>query len=54
MWLESVLGLCLGCELHGFLVRRGWATKDQAFEICANGACDVVPRGAPAGVGAVV
>lgn len=41
MWMESVLGLCLGCEIHGRLVRRGWATKDEAFEICANGACAV-------------
>ena len=41
MWMESVLGLCLGCEIHGFLVRRGWATKDEAYEICANGACEV-------------
>lgn len=44
MWLESVLGLCLGCEIHGLLVRRGWARKDQAYEICAHGACDVTPR----------
>ena len=44
MWLESVLGLCLGCEIHGLLVRRGWARKDAAFEICAHGACDVTSR----------
>ncbi|OZM81475.1 DUF4395 domain-containing protein [Pseudonocardia sp. MH-G8] len=43
MWFEAVLGRCLGCEIHGLLVRRGWATKDPAFEICANGAC-AVPR----------
>jgi len=49
MWLESVLGLCLGCEIHGLMVRRGWAVKDEAFEICAHGACSVPPvqRGAP-------
>lgn len=41
MWPESVLGLCLGCEIHGLLVRRGWVTKDEAFEICVNGVCDV-------------
>jgi hypothetical protein len=41
MWLEAVLGLCLGCELHGLLVRRGWRRKDEAFEICPNGSCDV-------------
>jgi hypothetical protein len=44
MWMESVLGVCVGCELHAFLVRRGWATKDEAFEVCAGGVCDVVPR----------
>ena len=47
MWMESVLGLCLGCEIHGFLVRRGWATKDEAYEICANGACEIPIPAAP-------
>lgn len=41
MWLEAVLGLCLGCEIHGLLVRRGWARKDEAYEICAHGACEI-------------
>ena len=41
MWMESVLGLCLGCKLHGLLVRRGWTTKDPAYEICSNGACEI-------------
>ena len=44
MWLESALGLCVGCEIHGVLVRRGWAARDEAFEICSHGACAVVPR----------
>jgi hypothetical protein len=44
MWLESVLGLCLGCELHGLLVRRGWARRDEAYEICPHGACDAPSR----------
>lgn len=51
MWMESVLGLCLGCEVHGLLVRRGWARKDEAFEICAHGACDFVPGGRSAANG---
>jgi hypothetical protein len=46
MWMESVLGVCLGCELHALLVRHGRATKDAAFEVCAHGACDFVPGGA--------
>ena len=47
MWLEAVLGLCLGCEMHGIMVRRGWASKDPAFEICAHGACAYVPGQKP-------
>jgi hypothetical protein len=39
MWMESVLGVCQGCKIHALLVRRGWATQDPAFEICAHGEC---------------
>jgi MFS family permease len=41
MWMESVLGVCMGCKIHALLVRRGWATKDPAFEICAHGECEL-------------
>jgi hypothetical protein len=44
MWLEAVLGLCLGCEIHGFMVRRGWVEKDAAYEICSHGSCAVQRR----------
>jgi hypothetical protein len=44
MWMESVLGVCLGCKIHGLLVRRGWATKDPAFEVCAHGECALPER----------
>ena len=44
MWLESVLGLCLGCQLHAFLVRRGLTTKDPAYEVCAHGVCEIPVR----------
>ena len=37
MWLESVLGLCVGCEIAGLLMRRGWMRDDPGFEICAGG-----------------
>lgn len=54
MWTESVLGVCLGCELHGFLVRRGWTKKDDEYEVCSNGACALParPAAAPAAVAA--
>jgi peptidoglycan/LPS O-acetylase OafA/YrhL len=41
MWMEAALGLCLGCEIYGVLVRRGWRAPDDEFETCASGACDV-------------
>ena len=44
MWLEAVLGLCLGCEIHRQLVRRGWMQLDRNFEICTNGSCTVQPQ----------
>ena len=44
MWLESVLGLCLGCEIHRLLVRRGWVRGDHALTVCAHGACDIQPH----------
>jgi len=52
MWLESVLGLCLGCEIHRLLVRRGWARSDPAVT-CAYGACEIaIPHAHGAGLGA--
>ena len=41
MWFEAALGVCVGCEIHAFMVRRGWATKDAAYEVCAGGVCDL-------------
>jgi hypothetical protein len=40
MWLEAVLGLCLGCEIYRLMVRRRWRTSDDAYEVCANNACE--------------
>jgi len=40
MWMESVLGLCLGCKVYALLVRRGWTAKDRAVEVCARGECE--------------
>ena len=39
MWMESVLGLCLGCKVYALLVRRGWGAGDPAFAACAHGEC---------------
>jgi Domain of unknown function (DUF4395) len=44
MWLEAVLGLCLGCEIYRVTVGRGWRNADDGYEVCANDACNVEPR----------
>jgi hypothetical protein len=41
MWMESVLGLCLGCKIYSLMVRRGWRRKDADIEVCAGGACEL-------------
>jgi hypothetical protein len=54
MWLEAVLDVCVGCELHALLARRGWATKDEAFEVCPGDVCDFVPKAARPAEGGVL
>jgi len=44
MWMEAVLGVCLGCKIHSLLVRRGWTIKDPEYEVCAHGACELPAR----------
>jgi Domain of unknown function (DUF4395) len=39
MWMESALGLCLGCKIYGVLVRRDWIGIDPDIEVCADGSC---------------
>jgi Domain of unknown function (DUF4395) len=41
MWMESALGICLGCKVHGLLVRRGW-TADGSSPLCTDGTCEPV------------
>ena len=41
MWMESVLGLCLGCKIYSLMVRRGWRGKDADIEVCAGGVCEL-------------
>lgn len=41
MWMESTLGLCLGCVVYARLVRSGRVAKDPEIELCANGVCEL-------------
>lgn len=40
MWLEAVLGLCVGCRLHRVLVGRGWVDAHDDV-VCSDGSCQV-------------
>ena len=53
MWMESVLGLCLGCKIYSLMVRRGWRGKDADIEVCAGAACELpyaLERNKPTGL----
>jgi hypothetical protein len=41
MWMESALGVCLGCRIYAALAARGWMARDAEIEVCADGACRV-------------
>jgi Domain of unknown function (DUF4395) len=45
MWLESALGLCLGCRIYALLVGRGWMPRSVVNAMCPGGVCDVAPTG---------
>src|SRR5262249_29973321 len=37
MWMESALGLCLGCKIYALALRQGWSPQDPEIEVCADG-----------------
>jgi uncharacterized protein DUF4395 len=36
MWMESALGLCVGCKIHALAVRRGWTRLVPSGEVCVD------------------
>ena len=36
MWMESALGLCLGCKIHGLIARRGWTRRGARGDVCVD------------------
>jgi hypothetical protein len=42
MWMESALGLCLGCKIHGLMARRGWISREAGGEVCVDCVRDAV------------
>jgi hypothetical protein len=49
MWMEAVLGLCLGCALYALLRRREWVRPDPEIEVCADGVCEPARQAQPMG-----
>jgi Domain of unknown function (DUF4395) len=47
MWMESALGLCLGCKIHALVVRRGWTTRASGIEACTGCAGETTGRTVP-------
>jgi hypothetical protein len=41
MWLEAVLGICLGCEIYSWLVRNKWVSRNDQYEVCSHSVCEV-------------
>jgi hypothetical protein len=41
MWMESVLGFCLGCKIYAVMVQRGLRERDDEIELCAGGVCEL-------------
>src|SRR5690349_220843 len=36
MWMESALGLCVGCKIHALAVRRGWTRIVAPGDVCVD------------------
>lgn len=43
MWMESSLGICAGCKIYGFLLRKKILKEPQYRPACPGGAC-ALPR----------
>jgi hypothetical protein len=41
MWMESALGICLGCKIYYFAVNKGWIKESEYAPACPGGACPI-------------
>ncbi|MBD3251543.1 DUF4395 family protein [Candidatus Uhrbacteria bacterium] len=39
MWLESTMGICLGCKMYGMLIHLGWLKRPEIQPACPGGVC---------------
>lgn len=41
MWLESSFGICVGCNIYGFLIDKGIIKKPAIRPACPGGVCSI-------------
>lgn len=41
MWLETSFGICAGCKIYGFLLKKGIMKEPEFKPACPGGACAV-------------
>ena len=41
MWMETALGICVGCKIYGYLIKHGLMKEPLVRPACPGGACRV-------------
>lgn len=41
MWMESALGICVGCKIYSFLLKKGVMKMPEFKPACPGGACSI-------------
>jgi hypothetical protein len=41
MWLETAFGICVGCKIYGFLLKKGIMKEPEFKPACPGGACSI-------------
>lgn len=44
MWLESAVGICVGCKIYGALLKKRWIQEPVHRPACPGGACSIPLR----------
>lgn len=41
MWIESSFGICVGCKIYSFLIKKGIIKNPEVKPACAGGVCGI-------------
>lgn len=44
MWMESALGICVGCKIYSWLLQKGWLPEPEHRPACPGGVCSIRKR----------